>query len=152
VRPESIHLTLKFLGEISSQQQETVIRTFSSRKCGIPRFELNVRKMGFFPNSRAPRVAWMSIEEGSRPLEQLARFVEESLVSAGFPPEDRLFSPHATIGRVKFLRDVPAFLKAASQFREQDCGWARVEAFHLYESQLSRGGSIYTKRATFELE
>lgn len=152
VRPESIHLTLKFLGEITQDQFREIQKTFASRSSGIAPFLISVEGLGFFPNVRGPRVVWIGIEKGKEPLEALARFVEQALRTAGFPPESRPYSPHATIGRIKFLRDVKAFLEAADPLEKILCGQAPVREFHLYESELNRSGSIYTKRATFELE
>ncbi|MBZ5551294.1 MAG: RNA 2',3'-cyclic phosphodiesterase [Acidobacteriia bacterium] len=152
VRPETIHLTLKFLGEISNDQQRRVVETFSTRKSGVAPFQISVGRLGFFPNARAPRVVWMGIEEGKGELQSLARFVDEALRAAGFPPEPRPFSPHATVGRIKFLPEVASFIEATSAFSDYQCGTATVGHFYLYESKLDRGGSIYTKRATFALE
>jgi RNA 2',3'-cyclic 3'-phosphodiesterase len=152
VRPESIHLTLKFLGEISTDQQRRVVETFSARRSGMAPFQIAVERLGFFPNARAPRVVWMGIEEGKKELQSLARFVDEALGVTGFPPEPRPFSPHATIGRIKFLQDMASFIEATSAFSEYRCGTTIVRHFFLYESKLDRGGSIYTKRATFALE
>jgi 2'-5' RNA ligase len=152
VRPESIHLTLKFLGEISPEQQRRVVETFSTPKSGVAPFQISVEGLGFFPNARAPRVVWMGIEEGKDNLQALARFVDEALAAAGFPPEQRPFSPHATIGRIKFLPDVASFIEASSSFSDYQCGRTTIRQFFLYESKLDRGGSIYTKRATFALE
>ncbi|MBZ5537043.1 MAG: RNA 2',3'-cyclic phosphodiesterase [Acidobacteriia bacterium] len=152
VRPESIHLTLKFLGEISNEQQHRVVETFSTRKSGVAPFQISVERLGFFPNARAPRVVWMGIRKGKEELQSLARFVDEALGAAGFPPEPRPFSPHATIGRIKFLPDVASFNEATSAFSDYQCGTTTVHHFFLYESKLDRGGSIYTKRATFGLE
>ncbi|MDD5542047.1 MAG: RNA 2',3'-cyclic phosphodiesterase [Acidobacteriia bacterium] len=152
VKPDSIHLTLKFLGEISEAQQQSITSTLSAHPMPVPGFDMQVRGIGFFPNARAPRVVWMGVVEGGPQLQAMAAELERRLEPLGFPPEARLFSAHITIGRVKFLRDVPAFLKATSRFSEYDCGNARVESFHLYESQLRREGAIYTKRATFGLE
>lgn len=152
VRPQSIHLTLKFLGEISQDQLFQTQKIFTGHRSGITPFSISVERIGFFPNTRGPRVVWMGIEEGKEALETLARFVEEALRTAGFPPESRPFSAHATIGRIKYLRDVKGFLGAVAPFEKTHCGHAPVREFHLYESKLHRGGSIYTKRATFELE
>lgn len=152
VRPEFIHLTLKFLGEISTAQQQQIESLFSQHKSGVAPFRISVRDVGFFPHARAPRVVWMGIQEGQRELEALATFVEEALRPAGFPPEERSFSPHVTIGRIKFLPSGKAFQDAAAPFSGYECGTAEVREFFLYESQLARSGSIYTKRATFGLE
>ncbi|MGB7622560.1 MAG: RNA 2',3'-cyclic phosphodiesterase [Terriglobia bacterium] len=152
VRPESIHLTLKFLGEISPEQQRRVMETFSAHKSGVDPFQVSVERLGFFPNTRAPRVVWIGIEQGREQLQSLARFVEDSLGAAGFPPESRPFSPHATIGRIKFLPDVAPFIEATSPFSNYQCGTTMVSHFFLYESKLERSGSIYTKRATFALK
>jgi len=152
VRPESIHLTLKFLGEISGDQQRRVVEILSAQGSGVRSFQISVGHLGFFPNARAPRVVWMGIEEGKQSLQSLAEFVDGTLKAAGFSPEQRPFSPHVTIGRIKFLPNVSSFIEAASKFGEFECGATAVHDFFLYESKLDRGGSIYTRRAAFALE
>ncbi len=152
VKPESIHVTLKFLGEISETQQKQIESVCSERQGGLSPFEISVTGIGFFPNVRAPRVVWLGINQGKAELETLAAFVEESCRSVGFPAEARPFSPHVTIGRVKSLPHIRTFQEAAAPFTHAECGLTPVHQFFLYESQLARGGSIYTKRATFELE
>jgi 2'-5' RNA ligase len=152
VRPESIHVTLKFLGEISAAQQQQIVGIFSAHKSGVTPFRIRVQGIGFFPDARRPRVVWLGIDEGQESLQSLAQFVEEQTKSAGFPSEERPFSSHVTIGRIKFMPDAKAFSEATVRFKEHGCGIAEVRQFFLYESQLNRSGAIYTKRATFELE
>ena len=152
VRPASIHLTLKFLGEISTSQQQSITETLASKKSGVAPFQLAVARLGFFPNARAPRVVWLGIEQGRAELQALAQFVEASCRGIGWPPEDRPFSPHVTIGRLKYLPDSHAFGDATARWADCECGGAAVRRFFLYESRLHREGSIYTKRAAFELE
>lgn len=152
VRPQSIHLTLKFLGEINSSWQEQIVDLFSSQRCPVSPFQISVAQMGFFPSAQAPRVIWLGIDQGKAPLQSLAKYVDKILCGVGFTPEPREFSPHVTIGRTKFLRDPQALIDAVWRFGQCGCGTAWVRQFFLYESQLDRKGSVYTKRAIFGLE
>jgi 2'-5' RNA ligase len=152
VRPSSIHITLRFLGEISPDQQKRLTEMLADRKCGVPPFTIAVERMGFFPHARSPRVTWLGVEEGKNSLQQLARYVEVVATDVGFLREERPFSPHITFGRIKYLPDLKRFLEATAPFSEIHCGTVQIRQFHLYESQLHRDGPIYTRRASFELE
>ena len=152
VRPSSIHITLRFLGEIAPDQQKRLAEMLADRKCGVPHFTIAVERMGFFPHARSPHVIWLGVEEGKNSLQELVRHVEDVAADLGFLREERPFSPHITFGRIKFLPDVKRFLEATAPFSEIQCGTVQVRQFHLYESQLHRDGPIYTRRASFELE
>ena len=147
VRPEGIHLTLKFLGEISDKQAGQVTEILSL----LPPFEpleVRVEGFGFFPNARRPRVLWVGIKGGT-PLETLASEVERSLKALGFPREQRPFRPHLTLARFPNPRSQPQLEREISQGLSTVLGALTVRNFSLIESRLLPQGAIYRKMATF---
>ncbi len=147
VRPEGIHLTLKFLGEISEEQIGQVTESLSQ----VPRFEafsVEVKGFGFFPNSQRPRVLWVGVE-GGEPLAALAAEVEKSLQAVGFPPEARPFKPHLTLARFRFPRPQPGLAKELSATHSPSLGRLQVSQFSLIESRLHPQGAEYRKIAAY---
>ena len=156
-RPEGLHITLKFLGEVAPEKVGLV----KARLQALPAFAplpIEIRGAGFFPDERAPRVLWLGIHAGPE-LQQLAASVEDSLVSLGFPKEDRPFAPHLTlarsagarsaIGRTKTAGSLSA-LRELLRLREPlEMGAFTAHDFFLYESQAAPGGSVYRKLARF---
>lgn len=153
VRPEGIHLTLKFLGEIPVEQVEQVGEVLRQACVGHAPFSVSVAGVGCFPNARRPRVVWVGVEEPSGALARLQRDVEGAVARLGFPPEGRRFSPHMTLGRVK--GGGRQALEALGTYVEQAkvrVGEMRVEAVHFMQSDLQPGGAVYTKLAIVALE
>jgi len=160
VRPESLHVTLKFIGEKSDDETATVKRALAT--IAADSFELGFRGYGFFPGARAPRVFWLGSEGGSK-LTSLAATVDETLAQLGIPKEEHTFNAHLTLARggggsgsrrrngggrdhsFQRLQEKLAAL-AAPEF-----GTMTAREFFLYQSKLSPSGSKYTKLARFGL-
>ncbi len=149
-RPESIHLTLKFLGSTPAEKGGVVMEALRRAVAGIAPFDLEVRGLGAFPNDRAPRVVWAGLigpigKPGT--LMSLRDSVEREVAPLGFPTEGRGFSPHLTFGRIdvkKEPRPNPALRDWLAERREKVFGRFRVGGVLLMESRLSPGGSVYT--------
>jgi 2'-5' RNA ligase len=153
VRPEGIHLTLVFLGEIQVEQADRVAEALRQACAGHRPFSVSIAGMGCFPNTRRPRVVWVGVDEPSGALARLQRDIEGALEPLGFPPEGRRFSPHLTLGRVK--GGGRQALEALGTYMEQAkvrVGEMRVEAVHLMRSDLQPGGAVYTELAVVALE
>jgi 2'-5' RNA ligase len=153
VRPEGIHLTLVFLGEIQVEQADRVAEALRQACAGHGPFSVSIAGMGCFPNTRRPRVVWVGVDEPSGALARLQRDIEGALEPLGFPPEGRRFSPHLTLGRVK--GGGRQALEALGTYVEQAkvrVGEMRVEAVHLMRSDLQPGGAVYTELAVVALE
>lgn len=101
VRPRGIHLTLKFMGDIPASTLERVMETLPQVAAGFGRFELSISGLGVFPNVRRPRVLWAGLDGDLATLSALQLAVDEAVEKLGLPKEDRPFSPHLTLGRVK---------------------------------------------------
>ncbi len=104
VRPEGIHLTLKFMGDIPASTVDRVLEALPPVAAAFSAFELSLSGLGVFPNPRRPRVLWAGLEGGLETLSELQLAVDEAVGKLGLPKEQRAFSPHLTLGRVR--RDV----------------------------------------------
>lgn len=150
VQPDSIHLTLKFLGDIAAEQVEPIREALATRISAIPPFLLEVAGLGVFPDSRAPRVLWIGLSGQSGQtslLIRLAAEVEAALEPLGFPREARPFNPHLTLARIKERsREVGKVLEGSGIFREQGAlGNLAVCTLSLMKSDLKPSGAIYTR-------
>ena len=147
VRPEGIHLTLKFLGEVPDERVDETSKTLASLPAFTP-FKLQVKGIGFFPQARRPRVLWVEIEP-CPPLEALAAQVNKSLEAIGFAGEQRAFQPHLTLARFRVPRPQPEIEKAISENDPTVLGLVTVREFFLFESILRPRGAEYRKVARF---
>ena len=161
VRPESMHVTLKFIGEKSAESVEEIKHALARIQGGA--IEISFRGHGFFPTSKAARVFWVGIEAGAQ-FAALAKSVDEAMAALGVPKEEHIFSPHLTLARrggsgAPRWRKGDAPNQSFQRLQEKlaamsapDFGTMTAREFFLYESQLGRGGSRYTKIARFELK
>lgn len=144
VSPESIHLTLKFLGNIDPRKIKEIEKILNEIATGVEPFVLTLKDIGAFPNLDYPRIIWVGVESGAAQSEQFAKLLEEKLEKIGIPREDREFHAHITLGRVKSLKNKDN-LKEIIEATKFEAGSA-VDVNHLtlFKSQLTRDGSVYT--------
>lgn len=154
VDPHGIHLTLKFLGDAPASQQPELERALSEAVVGRAPFELVLSDLGCFPSERRPRVVWVGVAGALRELHALRDAVERTISPLGYPTEDRPFSPHLTLGRVR--REASASQTAllggvVMGTRQTDNQAWRVTSVSLMRSELNPGGATYTElfRAPF---
>lgn len=147
VRPEGLHITLKFLGNVADERRAVIEQAL--RRINATRFEVSLHRIGVFPNPRSPRVLWVGIDSG-RELANLAKEADNVLASLDFEREKRAFTPHVTLARFK---EGTRALNVGSALPELDLTFGTMTAteFHLYESKLSPRGSSYSKLASFQL-
>jgi RNA 2',3'-cyclic 3'-phosphodiesterase len=163
VRPESLHITLKFIGEQTAEQVEAIGQRL--RQVEGNAFDLRTGGYGFFPTAKAPRVFWIGVHAGGQ-LAELAASIDRATAELGIPREDRPFSPHLTLARGGGGRrsgspkwgkgDGPnqtfaVLEKRLAAMGELDFGAMTAHEFILYQSQLSPKGSKYTKLQRFPL-
>jgi len=148
---DNIHITLQFLGYV----EETVVAKMSAALEQIAAertvFELDVHGAGAFPDERRARVLWVGCDDSEGKLRTLAQAVQAAMQPLGFDPERREFSAHLTLGRVKFPKPDAALTKALDSIKNQGFGTMRVDAVHLFQSQLHPEGSIYSKLSSHRL-
>ncbi len=147
-RPGGIHLTLKFLGEISADQVRKVSDALRAIG-GFESFTVEVRGFGFFPDARRPRVFWAGLEAPPA-LAELAARVEGAMETLGSAPEGRPFRAHLTLARFKIPRAPTALQDMIEKERDTSLGRFEVSEFFLYESRLSPGAAAeYRKLERF---
>jgi len=147
IKPASIHLTLKFLGDIPEERVSDIQATLARVAGGHRRFTMDVEGLGVFPDVRAPRVVWVGLTTHVDALKRLAADVEVALGVIGFVPEPKPFHPHLTLARIKERsRDVGRVL-SAGRLLTQDAklGALSVAAVSLMKSELRPSGSVYTR-------
>ena len=144
---EQLHLTLRFIGDADEAQYQAIKKALGSVK--VATFSLTLKEVGHFPPGRRPRVLWVGMDE-SAPLRVLQQEVELALVGAGVPPEERGFSPHITIAR---LKETPSgrVLALEEKNRLFHAGPFPVEEFYLYSSTLTREGAIHKREAVYRI-
>lgn len=147
----NLHITLKFLGEISEDALQGMGETLSSIASQHESFALKLKGVGVFPDKRRPRVIWIDILESEK-LIKLQEQVEDNLVTIGFTKEDRRFSPHLTIGRIKSSAGKESLLKAVETLKDKDFGNIGVNKVSLMKSDLKPAGAQYTAIAEFYLK
>ena len=144
-RVENMHITTKFIGEWPEDRLEEM--KLALRGAGSPgAIEIRVRGLGWFPNLRNPRVFWAGIESGPA-LAMLAKSTETAVAKIGVPVEEREFSPHLTLARIRDRVPLEALLRAIGALPQPDFGSFAATSFSLY---LSRDGQ-YTKLSEFML-
>jgi RNA 2',3'-cyclic 3'-phosphodiesterase len=161
VRPESLHITLKFIGEQKPEQVDAIAERL--RRISSPTIDIRAAAYGFFPTAKGPRVFWIGIQAGAQ-LAKLAEQIDMATAELGIPREDRTYSPHLTLARVggrsgspKWRRgDGPNSTFAVLEKRltamgELEFGTMTAREFILYQSRLSPKGSKYTKLQYFPL-
>ena len=144
-RPEGIHLTLKFLGEVEEKRVPKIAAALDNAVNGIGAFSLSVSGMGTFPDRRRPRVVWIGLKEDGDSLIKLQENVGRELVTIGFPLEKRGFTPHVTLGRIRSNRSIEKLLDLIGEEKGVELNGFTVTKVHLMESQLRSTGAIYTE-------
>ncbi len=144
VNPENIHLTLKFFGNIDESKIEPIVQSIDRLVQETPTILLRVKGMGAFPNLRNPRVIWLGLSEGKESLNSFQKKLEIEFKKIGFPPEDRPFHPHLTLGRVKSSRGKEDLARRMERYREEEFGEIQAEKVILFKSDLRPSGPIYT--------
>jgi 2'-5' RNA ligase len=144
VEPANMHLTLKFLGEVPLNEIPRVCERVALGAAEIEPFELQLRGAGAFPNLRRPRTIWLGAGEGEQPMRRLARAVEARLTKLGFRKENRRFSAHLTLGRVR--RSGPGLEelgRAVAEAADFSGGTMAVDEVRVYSSRLASAGPTY---------
>lgn len=145
VKPSSIHLTLKFLGNIHAAQVEEIARAVAQEIRDQPPITLRPAGLGAFPSLRKPRVIWIGMEGEVQRLTGIQARVETALEVLGFAREKRSFRPHLTIGRVKDRRWLQSLVDAMATLDMKPFNSFDADEIILYKSDLRPTGAIYTK-------
>ena len=144
---QNIHLTLKFLGDVSPASVDSLTQMLRTEADACLAFDMPISGLGSFPSLRRPRVLYIGMQAPAE-LEALYRGIESACARLGYESEGRDFSPHLTLGRVKQdagALDQQRIRRALEETKIDSLGTARVNSVHLYKSDLKPTGSVYTQ-------
>lgn len=151
VPAQNLHITLKFLGSIPEGSVKEISERLSLVSSSNEQFSIRFFGTGIFPDIKRPRVVWIDIINHDN-LKRIQEEVEISLASSGFERDNKLFSPHLTIGRLRSLRGKDALLKEIEALKYRDFGNIEVKKISLMRSDLKSAGAQYTVLAEFPLK
>jgi 2'-5' RNA ligase len=150
VAPTNFHLTLKFLGDVEEAQINRIGATLEEQFHPFPRFTINAKGLGVFPDFRRPRILWVGL--AGIELASLVSRLESALEPLGFAPEKRSFTPHLTIGRWRQTERASKTLgQALESWKDYQFGVTNIDEMILFQSKLNPKGAIYTKLKTVTL-
>lgn len=151
--PQNMHLTLKFLGDVSPNHVDLLTDVLRTQAAQCSAFDVHVGQLGCFPKPTQPRVLWVGVQAPNA-LFDLQRCIEQQFARLGYPPEDHPFSPHLTLGRVTRQATPPEIRRIAdvlTQTRVGILGTFRAAQVHLFRSDLRPSGAVYTRLFTANL-
>jgi RNA 2',3'-cyclic 3'-phosphodiesterase len=151
VNPKSIHLTLKFLGNIEEGSIETIAQGIQNGIKGFKPWSVAVKNMGAFPSLKSPRVVWVGIDDQDGQLVRLQNQIEKEMSKLGFEEEKRKFSAHLTLGRVRSPKGKDELVKYLLDERERVFEEIKVDQVILFKSELKPTGAVYTVLKEFAL-
>jgi 2'-5' RNA ligase len=147
---DNLHITTKFIGEWPETRLEEIHDALAHVTPCEP-FEISLRGLGWYPNARAPRVLWAGVEAGPE-LAALAQKTEQCLARIGVSQEDRPFSAHMTLARIKHPAPLQALRQRVERLQPADLGRFLVEQFSLFRSDPGSNASVYRKLRDYRLE
>lgn len=148
-RPEAMHLTLKFLGNIEEKQIEEIKIILKEIALQTPLINIKLNGAGVFPNQKLPRVLWVDVIENDGILDNLQKRMDAELSKIGFEKEKRGFKPHLTLGRVRSQKGKERLVKLLEDVKDKEFGAFTASDIKLIKSELRPEGSVYTELARF---
>jgi len=150
-RPQGQHLTLKFFGDISKEDINSISAAVQKRTVAEQKLNLKIEKLGVFPDVRRPRVLWCAVTGDTEKLINLQKKLDGDFAALSFPAEDRSFKAHLTLARIKDPRDITGMSEALKKYDSFKAGEFVADKLFLFQSTLSPQGAVYTKLAEFAL-
>lgn len=150
-RPDRLHLTLKFIGEIDNRLLPQLCTSVRDACLGVAPFRLGIAGLGAFPKDKAPRVLWAGISEGAEQLRELAERLEMHLAELGIPRESRLYTPHLTLGRFGRGASKESAGAILGSFAERVQAHTEIDQVVLMSSLREQGETVYEPIDTVEL-
>lgn len=145
VEPENLHVTLLFLGEVDDRDVPAVCRVVAEQTLEHPSFRLSIERVGCFPNLRRPRILWIGVGAGTQELCAVHDSLEPPLLELGcYRREERKYTPHITLGRVKSDRPADKLAAALAQHAGWQGGEITVNEILVMSSELTPRGPNYT--------
>jgi 2'-5' RNA ligase len=145
IKPDHLHFTLRFLGEVSPAQ--VALAKIATREAveGLHPFTIVLQSLGAFPSFQRPQVVWIGVTEGAQELETLAARVDARVLHHRLPPADHPFRPHLTLARIRDARQWGDVVRALMRDRDAAVGSQEVQAVAVMESRLTPKGPVYTR-------
>jgi 2'-5' RNA ligase len=147
VRPQNIHLTLKFLGNTAATDTDKIVAAMTPAARDCPVVSLAAKGIGVFPDARRPRVIWAGLSGQLEILANLQQTLDAHLADLGFSKETRAFKSHLTLGRVKGKIDSARMKTAIDKLKEFESESFEINQVILFKSELRPSGAVYTKVA-----
>ena len=147
VKPENIHMTMRFLGNITPPMVEKIFEEM--KKVQFVPFDVRLQGIGAFPHLRYPRVVWVGMTEGADQMRGIFSQLEPRLRGLGFAPDRKGFSPHLTIARVRSGRGKTELVECINENANCEFGMVRAECLRLKKSDLTPKGPIYSTLKEF---
>jgi len=145
VEPKNIHLTLKFLGEIDDKKSDKITKIIEDTCVEKNKFQARISSLGAFPKTDSPRIIWVDIDMGDKEVKQIAKELEQNLAKISIPKENRPFSSHITIGRIRTplnREKLVQYLKNKTELGGKNLEFY-VTNITFFKSTLAPGGPIY---------
>lgn len=152
IRPEGIHLTLKFMGEVPESRAPEIMNSLTNVAGGTGAFRIDVAGVGTFPNPKNARVVWIGVSVETERLAKLQISVEDAMDGLGFEREARAFTPHLTLGRIKYIHSRDRWLKSLEGVKDIRLPSFEVKAVSLMKSELKPAGAEYLEMGRVELQ
>ncbi len=150
-RAEGMHMTLKFLGEVPETKITEIISNLQTAAEGIGRFRIEVKGVGTFPNPKNARVVWIGLAGDIEKLTRLQVAVENAMVLLGMAREERKFTPHLTLGRIRNIRSRDRWIKTLEEIKDISLPGFEVTSVSLMQSELKPAGAVYAEMGRVEL-
>lgn len=151
VKPENVHLTLKFLGEIKTKLAPRITEAIESIAKNLPPVETTLTGIGFFPDARRPRVVWVGLNDTVGDIARLAQLLETALGDIGFKKENRGFKAHITIGRIRTQRNITVLTQEVPKISLPPGIRQSINQIILFKSTLTAQGPIYEPLSQIKL-
>jgi len=151
VKPENIHLTLKFLGDVPAEKTVELCKVVEAVANQHHGFDIAIESVGSF-GGRSARVLWIGASQGSDKLFELQQDMEEQLDKLGWPKETRQFSSHLTLCRIRNLKAGAKLNKIIENYKDFKAGLVSIDKLYVYQSQLTQTGPVYTVLGSYELQ
>jgi RNA 2',3'-cyclic 3'-phosphodiesterase len=149
VRPEGIHLTLKFFGYVYQSDVANISLVVKNNVANMKALMLNVRNLGAFPSVNRPRVLWLGLDGDTDALISLQVEIDTGFQDYGFKKEERPFRPHLTLARIKEPKGLDGLAEAVKKNEDYNAGSFTISGLTLFKSELRPTGAIYTKLSHF---
>ncbi len=149
VRPENLHITLRFLGDVESEALSVLGNALEEAYIGVEAFSLRVAGVGAFPNARRARVVWAGVTGAEGPLESVHRISEMGARGIGLAADEKAFSPHVTLGRIRDPRAGAALAGFLDGEKDFDGGEFEVGNVSLFSSTLTPKGAVHNREREF---